>query len=68
MDRPGTHSFYDSPVVPALAGLLDFEGPLDVAGLRVQAVADVIEGGVVNVPCMALLESCVAQEGYAGEA
>lgn len=68
MNRPGAHSFYDSPVVPALARLLDFEGPLDVAGFYVEAIADVLEGGVVNVPCMALLESCVAQEGYAGEA
>lgn len=68
MNRPGAHSLYDSPVVTALAGLLDLEGALDVAGFYVQAVADVIEGGVVNVVGAALLESCVAQEGYAGEA
>lgn len=68
MDRPGTHSFYDLPVVPALAGLLDFEGPLDVAGFYVEAIANVLEAGVVNVAGAALLESCVAQEGQAGEA
>ena len=68
MNRPGAHSFYDSPVVTALAGLLDLEGPLDVAGLYVEAIANVLEAGVVNVAGAALLESCVAQEGYAGEA
>lgn len=68
MNRPGTHSLYSLIVASVPARLLDFEGALDVAGLRVQAVADVIEGGVVNVAGAALLESCVAQEGYAGEA
>lgn len=68
MDRPGAHSFYSLIVASVPARLLDLEGPLDVAGFYVEAIANVLEAGVVNVAGAALLESCVAQEGYAGEA